>query len=300
MVELIIDTDIGNDCDDAGAIAYACQAVNKKKVKLLGVTINTSDKYAPSCVDAIFNYYGVQAEVGVHKGNFQYSPMSFCKELAKKFGTISDKEREEAVRFLRRKLASSKDKSVTLCFIGQLNNFSDLLKSEKDDLGASGLTLVKNKVKEVVIMGGMFGKKEVVFENETFNAEYNIRLSVSDSKYAIANCPVDMVFADFNLGVDVLTLGELCKQADTNPVGFAYKVFTNKERPSWDILAVMYAIEGENCCFARSRKGKVSVGDNGETLIDYDDASLHSILVPIISKRNIEKYINERFGIGEK
>ena len=38
MKKIIIDTDIGFDCDDAGALAIAFDAAAKKKIELLAVT----------------------------------------------------------------------------------------------------------------------------------------------------------------------------------------------------------------------------------------------------------------------
>ncbi|MBQ8885648.1 MAG: nucleoside hydrolase [Clostridia bacterium] len=297
MVNLIIDTDLGNDCDDAAAIALACRYVKEERARLLAITINTSDPYSPCCAEAILSYYGVETEIGVHKGSFPYVDVSFSKALAEKFGVAKKKEREAAVRLIRRKLAESKDKSVTLVFIGQLNNANELLKSPADEYGEDGVSLVERKVKETVIMGGMFGSRKIVFEGKEYLAEYNIATSVSDSKGAIGTFPCEVVFADFYLGIDVLTLGGLIGRDEKDPVGYAYDIFSHGDRPSWDILALMYAVEGENGLFVRSRHGRVRVGDTGTTVMEYDESGKHRYLLPLVESDVLATAINKKFGL---
>ena len=58
MNKIIFDTDIGGDCDDAGALAILHEAQNAGKAELLAVTLSTSSPYAAGCADAINRYYG--------------------------------------------------------------------------------------------------------------------------------------------------------------------------------------------------------------------------------------------------
>ncbi|HEX2912424.1 MAG TPA: hypothetical protein VH186_16570, partial [Chloroflexia bacterium] len=52
-VPLIIDTDIYNGLDDAGALAVAHSLMNKGEANLLGVVVDTDNSYSARCVDAI-------------------------------------------------------------------------------------------------------------------------------------------------------------------------------------------------------------------------------------------------------
>ena len=62
--KVIFDTDIGGDCDDAGALAIIHRAEQRGLVKLLAVTVSTGDPWAPACADAINRYYGHATPVG--------------------------------------------------------------------------------------------------------------------------------------------------------------------------------------------------------------------------------------------
>lgn len=295
MYNLIIDTDLGNDCDDAAAVALACSYAKQGKANILCFTVNTSDKYAADCIDAIGSVYGFSAEVGVYKGNlFPQNEHSYCEKVADRFSSKQGKFREEAVALLRKKLSQVPDKSVKAVFIGQLNNLRALLESGADEFGEQGVTLYERKVVETVIMGGMFGSQETTFEGQPYTAEYNIKMAVEDSQKAISLLPTKTAFIDFLLGVDVLTLGKLVKREQTDPVGYAYKLFCGGDRPSWDILAVLYALEEECGLFEKSPYGQVTVNSLGQTFFKAGKG-LHTILKSAGEKSALAKAIEERF-----
>ena len=61
------------------------------------------------------------------------------------------------VDLYRSVLHRAKDSSVNIVSVGFLTNLADLLRSEADDITEmSGLQLVRLKVRELVIMGGMY------------------------------------------------------------------------------------------------------------------------------------------------
>ena len=66
MKKIIFDTDIGWDCDDAGALALIHSLCNKGEAELLAVTATYYHKYAAGCIDAINRYYGRIVPVGVN------------------------------------------------------------------------------------------------------------------------------------------------------------------------------------------------------------------------------------------
>ncbi len=296
MRNLLVDTDIGNDCDDAAAVALACKYAREGKINLLGFTVNTSDEYAADCIDAIAEHYGKSAEIGVYKGDrFPASPNSFCRAVAERFFAVRGRTREEAVAFMRRKLSGCAEKSVRLAFIGQLNNFRALLESGADIYGGAGRELVARKAEEVIVMGGMFGKKSVLFNGKPYTSEFNIATAVFDSREAIRLCPVEMTFSDFLLGADVRTLGRLASGWRTDPVGYAYKLFCGGDRPSWDILTLMYAAEGENGLFVRSAPGAVAVEADGATEFLPAADGKHRYLKAAVGKRALERAVENLF-----
>lgn len=66
---LLIDTDIGPDCDDAGALAVAAALAKRYRVPVGAVVSCTSSPYGAPCAEAICRYCGL--EVGVFAENKQ-------------------------------------------------------------------------------------------------------------------------------------------------------------------------------------------------------------------------------------
>ena len=56
-VSLILDTDIGNDIDDALALALIHSLESRGEVRLLAVTITKDNRHAPLFVDVVNHYY---------------------------------------------------------------------------------------------------------------------------------------------------------------------------------------------------------------------------------------------------
>src|SRR5688572_15365153 len=57
-VRVILDTDLGIDVDDAGALAVLHALADKGEVRILATVANVNDPYAPGALDAINTYYG--------------------------------------------------------------------------------------------------------------------------------------------------------------------------------------------------------------------------------------------------
>lgn len=55
---VILDTDMGGDCDDAGALAVLHVLADRGEARILAVTSCTSAEATPGCIDAINTYYG--------------------------------------------------------------------------------------------------------------------------------------------------------------------------------------------------------------------------------------------------
>ena len=65
---LILDTDIGPDCDDVGALAVMYYLAKRHNTKVLGVMSCSSSEYAPGCIDAINSYCGFpDIPIGTYK-----------------------------------------------------------------------------------------------------------------------------------------------------------------------------------------------------------------------------------------
>jgi hypothetical protein len=57
-IQVILDTDMGSDCDDAGALAMLNEYANQGKVNILGVIYSSGAvPYGTGIIDAINRYY---------------------------------------------------------------------------------------------------------------------------------------------------------------------------------------------------------------------------------------------------
>ena len=296
---LIIDTDIGGDCDDAGALALANIFKNEGLIDLLGMTFTTSTPYGPASISAINRFYGnddieIASTSRKHFCDINVNP--FQKELALSFPNKYYDERtkqlkpcEDAIKLLRRKLANATYKSVTFVCIGQLNNVSDLLDSSADEYSLlNGVELVKNKVKEFVIMGGLFKTKD---DDIDFDAEYNIVTDIKSARNFIKKVPTKVTFLDYKVGYKIKTGATLLKENNTdNPVTVAYQIFQNAPRESWDLLTTWFAIFGEDDMFKISEEGTINIDEKGVTAFDNYHKSNHYYLT---IGENINEIINK-------
>jgi len=271
MVKLIIDTDIGPDCDDAGAIAIANLLHKRGDIQLLGVTHCRSDISGAYTIAAINSYY--------HNGDTLVGQTSrkgflcgdeckiFTEKIAEKY--IKDCGRHDfsdSIKLTRMLL--SENKGVKLVYIGQMSELASLLKSEPDESSPfCGTDLVAESVESVVVMGGDFRKEDRI-------AEYNIRCDIASARFAADNCPVPVIYCGYETGMDVIT-GMALKNAEPgNPVKTAYEGFLSHygrggsyERPSWDLIAVCCAVMGETELWKYSKAVSVSFDENGMAVI---------------------------------
>ena len=286
--KIIFDTDIGGDCDDAGALAIIHEAVNRKYARLLAVTVSTRDPWACGCADAINRYYGNNVPVGLCARAPLGDPTvaefleRYGKHIAENYennylqrpaecslgGGFECPER--AVPLMRRLLAAEKGEKITLVVVGSCLNLADLLNSEGDGHSPlSGLELVEAKVDKVVLMGGLFA------ENAT--PEYNIKTDVPSAEAVFEKCPVPIFISHFDVGLRVMSGGRLLMEAPENPAAEAYRFHVGGKRHSWDPIAAFYAIYGSFGVFSDKRRGKVTVLDDGVTVFKEGDG-MHTLI----------------------
>ena len=64
MPQLIFDTDMDTDCDDAGAFAMIAHAVQQGRAQLLGVIADVVNPYAAACCEALCRHYSLNCPIG--------------------------------------------------------------------------------------------------------------------------------------------------------------------------------------------------------------------------------------------
>lgn len=302
LPKILLDTDLGGDCDDVGAIALLNVFANRKEAEILGITHSTSLEWGPACIDIINRFYGRSIDLGAYaKKGFLDGPQfnRYAEKLAMKFSSpyLNRSLATEATKYLRTKLLSLKNEKCKLVGIGQLNNLADLLRSSGCDASSkSGYEIIKDQVEEVVLMGGMFPNNDerIYFHGKEYQTEYNIVSDIPSAQYFIANCPVSITFIDFIIGYQVKTIGRLLELGNMdNPVTFSYYHYCNSSRESWDLIAIYYAVRGLDDVFAYSDHGIVTVDDEGKTHFKPCETGKHRYLRLVIPEGELAKRIDD-------
>jgi len=291
-VSLIIDTDVGNDIDDALAIALCHTLQSFGECNILGMTVCNDDFYSAVYTSVLNSFYGRPdipvglVNQGVKDKNGKF--LRYVSDLRDKNGNfvfprkISNQNPPyDSVKLLRKLLSSQPDKSVVIVMIGFSTNMARLLATEPDEFSSlTGTELFKQKVSFVSAMAGDFSDE--VQKNPTMqNREYNIRLDIKSAKYFFENCPVEVVFNGFEIANKMLYPYKSIEQdyswIPVHPVAEAYKVFTGKprDRATWDLLSILYAVRPDDGYFSFSEKGTAKVTDEGYVIFEKNEKGFH-------------------------
>ena len=292
MEKLIIDTDIGNDCDDMGALAL-CHALCKKgEAELLAVTACLSTPCAAGCIHAVNRYYPNVVPIGENfnreEKRLQYDEggCAYDKIIFERFNKGYKTNREESLSVLRKTLSEAQNNSVTLVGIGYLTNFARLLESKPDEISSlSGKELISKKIKKTVIMAGNFSEKK---------PEFNIENDIESAKTVFENWQGEVIVSPFEIGNKIRTLKSIYKNTE-NPVGLSNSVYPwakEKGRESWDLTAVLYAICEDLELWNLSQYGKISVSDDGVTSFEENKNGKHRYLISKNNEKEIEEIID--------
>ena len=258
QVKIIFDTDMGSDCDDAGALAVLHVYADRGLAEIIGC-IYSSGKvpYGAGIVEAINSYYGrPDIPIGAAHDEEFGDPVDkmTAEKLAKDtaaFGNtiIHSRDAREMTALNRRLLAQAEDSSVVYLTVGHTKGFHDLLVSKPDNISPlSGHELVRKKVKRWVAMGALGADNPEGDYRKEWNFHFNG--SAPYTKYLVENCPVPIIY--IAAGSDVLTGKSLKAAPPGSIVRTVYRDWLwnveqktlDDQRPSWDLIAVYYAVEG--------------------------------------------------------
>lgn len=258
---LILDTDIAEDCDDVGAVAVLHALANRGEVNILGMMVSMPVQYGAPALDALNTYYKrPNIPIGTLRNSVDASGAKnldvYNKDLALRYpNSLRDaRYAPNSVTLYRQLLAKSANASVVIVTIGPLTNLYHLMRSGADNIsGLNGMALIRQKVKRIVIAGG----------NLPDGTSYNFRVAPDKAEYVINNWPTEIWFATNELGGDVLTGKEMMsKTTRSNPVHEAYRLYKYRYpswqfRPSWDQMGVLVAVRGTAGLFKTHSIGRV-------------------------------------------
>ena len=280
-VQLIFDTDIGNDCDDVLALGMIHALQSRGECELLAVTITKDHELAAAFTDAVNTFYGRgEIPIGVCRSGVTPQPGKFNVLAAQKdngkhrypHDLKSGSDAPDAVRLLRKTLAACEDDSVVIAQVGFSTNLANLLDSKPDDHSPlGGVDLVQKKVRLLSVMAGAFRQIRDGKGNFYDHKEYNVIKDIPASKKLIADWPSPIVWSGFEIGKNLRYPHQSILRdygyVEHHPLSEAYTLYEPPphDRPTWDLTSVLYAVRPDGNYFDLSPSGEVTVAEDGLT-----------------------------------
>jgi len=242
-VNVILDTDIGPDCDDVAALVLLHGAVNRGEASLLATMCCISSEWGAPCLDAINTYFGhPEIPVGTLKDPGFLDGNSYNQVIAKHYphALMSGKEAPDATALYRQVLIGQPDASAVVIATGPLRNLGKLLRSPPDDYSPlNGLELVSRKVKSLVCMGGNYPK----------GTEWNFQQDKNAARLVCEKWPTPIVFSGGEIGGGICTGRRVTLETvEHHPLTMAFENYPDVgfcgDRLSWDPTACLYAVRG--------------------------------------------------------
>ena len=289
VINLIMETDIGNDVDDALAMDLLYKYMDAGKINLMAVCINKEGEAPAEFTDILNTWYGYpDIPIGVVRGgadcesdaiNYAQAVVNikdaegvpvFLRTL-KEYGDLPD-----AHILYRQLLSKAADNSVVIASVGFSTNLIRLLETPADKISKlTGKELVAKKIKLLVTMAGDFENPDI--------HEYNVVKDIPAAKVIFEEWPTPVVTSPFEVGIQVLYPAASIENdfgwTGQHPVVEAYKAYLPMpyDRPTWDPTAVLYAVEGDSW-FTVSEPGFITVTDEGSTLFTPDPSGTRRYL----------------------
>ncbi|MBZ5648936.1 MAG: nucleoside hydrolase [Acidobacteriia bacterium] len=285
---VIFDTDMGNDVDDALALAMLHAFQSRHEVNLLAVTISKDNKWAAPYVDLVNTFYG-HAEIPIGTVQNGKTPESnpmieIPSERRRPDGNfvyphriLDGAQAPEAVSLLRQTLANQKDRSVVMVQVGFSTNLARLLETKADAASPDdGTTLVRKKVHLLSVMAGNFANGR---------PEFNLEKDVPSAVKLFHDWPTPIVVSGFEIGAALVFPATRIEQdfayVRDHPVAEAYRSYMKMpyDRPTWDLTAVLYAVRPEEKYFSLSPPGTITVLPEGSSRFEPSPGGNHRYLI---------------------
>jgi len=284
----IFDTDMGNDIDDALALAMLHAFQSRHEANLIAVTVTKDNQWAAPYIDLVDSFYGrPEIPIGtVRNGKTpEPSPMiQIPSERRRGDGSfvyphriLDGSQAPEAVSLLRQTLAKQADESVVIVQVGFSTNLARLLETKADAASADdGPTLVRKKVRLLSVMGGNFADGK---------SEFNLAKDVPAATKLFHDWPTPIVVSGFEVGAALEFPAQRIEHdfayVPDHPVAEAYRSYMKMpyDRPTWDLTAVLYAVRPDENYFALSPPGTITVLPDGSSRFEASANGNHRYLI---------------------
>ncbi len=264
---IILDTDIGGDIDDLGALYALHVYADRGQCTIAAVMSSWAMRYHVNGIDAVNTYFGrPDIPVGAYADTV-HQEEEYTWYLGEQYESdLTYDTAPQAIDLYRELLVASPDTSLTVVVTGRLNNIERLLRSAPDRHSPlTGVALVAQKVKAFYIMGGRYDAptdKEANFHHG----------GPGVTQYVLANCPRPMIFNGGEVGgaaFGYLTGEKINNLPDENILKAGYQYFfqnppawTKREPVDrvdpwsiWDIITVQVAVTGGKRLFRGRQYG---------------------------------------------
>ncbi|MCC5905285.1 MAG: nucleoside hydrolase [Balneolaceae bacterium] len=290
-VNIIFDTDMTTDCDDAGALAMLHTLERKGEANILATVVNNMGEYSSGATAAINAFYNrPDIPVGAYQGDIVgRDAADFFADIAKdkdSYGHSASSRNQfpDAVEVYRKVLAEAGQNEVIIVSVGHLNNLYDLLESGADQYSElNGVQLVEEKVDHLVVMGGHFLPD--VSERYPYGREHNFRArgSAQFTGSVLEKWPTRVVISGYEIGENILTGPRLTALDENHPVRYAYEHHPSQPlingRMSWDQTAILAAVRDPELYWDLSNQGWAEVDEEGHNSWTSDPDGLHVYLI---------------------
>ena len=300
---VIFDTDMGNDIDDALALDMLYKYSDAGRINLLAIPVNKEGLAAPEFLDLMGTWYGYpDIPVGIIRDGADCGADS--TSYTRKVSDMKDGDGNplfarshsgygdypESVDLYRKVLSEAEDGSVTVVSVGFLTNLARLLESGADEFSPlSGKELVAKKVKMLYTMAGNIA--------DTTHHEYNVVIDIPSAQKVFAEWPTPVITSPFELGAQIRYPASSIENdftwAGKHPVVEAYRSYMQMpyDRETWDLTAVLAAVEGGPEYFTVSSQGTITVTDSGATVFEEGDGDRAYLSVTPGQAENVKAHI---------
>lgn len=278
---IIFDCDMGSSTDDLFALMMLYRYMDMKRCTLLGVIVDRMGAANADAVDVMNNFYGHgDIPIGLERHGIKdpqvfipYHNVAYARDedanLLFKQTYKAPGEYPEAYKLYRKILAEQPDHSVTIASVGFVTSLAHLLQSVPDEISPlNGVELVRAKVKDIYLMGGVFG--------EAVEPDYNFTQAIDFSLKFFELWPkeLDMIFSPGEVGdplryPDEQVISDIW-WTNSHPIKWVYEYLQcDTGQKMWDPLAVINAVEGDDI-YTLSERGWVELTPKGETIFTPD------------------------------
>ena len=313
-INIIYDTDMWGDLDDALALTMLHALQDRGEINLLAVTISSNNRPSAAYADLLntyygrptmpigMNHYGIDTE-DFHKRlpHMTWPFTSYTQRISGKKNSkgawlyprrlSADAPVPEALTVLRSTLAAQPDHSVALLQVGYSTNLARLLQSPADEHSSlSGMDLVTRKVRLLVMMGGQFGDSA----RGKQTPEFNLQTDVKSAQQLVTNWPTPIVVTGLEVGLalpyEPRQIPRDFAYDPNHPVVDSFREFCaemevtklwscSRTHGSSDVAAALFAARPHKNYFSLSSPGKIEVLDDGSARFIQAEHGRHRYLI---------------------